>query len=281
MDFCFFIHQHKEEHRHDVHKLSTSTGVAPRLASLRDWRRSATNFCVSMLTMLIIVGATAQAQQTFDFGSDANRARSLCPGLVFWYDGTHAYSVTLSVAGMVFDHNLEYSRQLSEMTTITFAIDSDTGTTGFYHSNQTGLTPPASLGQVTHTRPERLGAGRYRISINRPYPDADIEFTLDLTDAYWADGSGGTAGFRNILIAPYDLSGPNMKVWISDASPTVYNNNNDCGAVPAVTGRPDRYWELVRHDSPSYSGYQRDRSGFSIDPGYTGPDQKPPSAMPS
>jgi hypothetical protein len=227
-----------------------------------------------MLTVFFIVGEGGQAQQSFNFGSDANTARELCPGLVFLYNNSQNpanYSVTLSVGGMVFDHNLEYSRQLSEMTTITFAVDGDTGTTGFYHSNQTGLNPPTSPGDVTHTRPERLGAGRYIISLT--YDGTTTEFTLDLTDASWADGGGGLAGFRNILVEPYSSGTQRPTVWISDASPIVHINNIDCGAVPTATGHIDRYWELVRYDSPTYSGYQRDRSGFNINPSYRGPSQ--------
>ena len=245
-----------------------SGAAASRLTPLRGLRRYAASFFLSLLTMIFIVVGAAQAQTYFNFGSSSSRDRSLCPGLVFWYDGDHPYTVTLSVAGMVFDHNLQYSRQLSEMTTITFEVADSTESTGFYHSNQTGLTPPASLGDVSHTRPERLGAGRYHIVTDDGTTVKEV--MLDLTDANWADGSGGSAGFRNIRIDPYNAQSTHLTGWISDADPEIHTLIS-CGDLPFISGGPQPYWVLVRKDWPDWKFYARNRSGFIINPAYRGP----------
>ena len=112
--------------------------------------------------------------------------------LVFYYFGVD-YQVTLSVAGMVFDHNAEYSRQLSEMSTISFTVDNNSGNVGIYHS-LTFPNTPQPIGDVNTVLPELLGAGRYHIQVSESSVNYHAEIVRDLTDKYRTTGNTSLRG---------------------------------------------------------------------------------------
>jgi hypothetical protein len=81
-------------------------------------------------------------------------------------------------------------------------------------------------------------------------------------------GAGTPGSFRNIVMEP-DFSDPNIPevlVWISDTDPNV-NSTTQCNTI--FDQEHITYWHLVRSADANYA---RTRSGFIIDPNYTGPD---------
>jgi hypothetical protein len=209
----------------------------------------------------------ARAQQPVDFGSSSLTnppvARDACPTLAFKPSQTDPnYYVTVSVAGMVFDHTREYSLQLSSNAFGRYQVSSDI--LGIYHSKWSS-TPPLVSGDVTRMTTELLGAGVYNIRIEHDNEDFTIQ--LDLTDGKWADG--GT-GFRNILVDPEGGDNDDeVRIWVSSDDPDD-PDMIDCGSF-GQDGISVKYWQLVRND-PNAQSYVRDRHNFSIDPNYTGPN---------
>jgi hypothetical protein len=171
--------------------------------------------------------------------------------------------------GLVFDGQLEYSRQLSPATPI--VSQTITENTGFFHCNQFG-NPQNLGGDVTARFTPLLGAGVYELYFEQNGDDFSI--ILNLIDANWATGPDGI--FRSILIDPV-FAGLNSAAYIyvshADADDnTIYS----CGGFINSTAE---YWDLVR-DDPNTTTYARDRAGFSIDPNYTGPDPQDLSNIP-
>jgi hypothetical protein len=221
-----------------------------------------------LMTPVMSVPVQAQTIHNFDFGSDSNVLREYCPVVVYYHPGGGSdddYSVTATVKGFVFDHTKEYSLPLASQTFSNPLIDV---TTGFFHCKQQGSNPYMPYVDVTEKFPEFLGAGRYEFTLADDNPSTeDIVFVLDLTDANWADGSGGSAGFRNVLINP-DFPNGRVRVYISVDSP-ISTSMIDCGYYDSDPDGDDpiTYWDLVRFHGIYYQ-YARNRTGFSIDPSY-------------
>ncbi len=218
---------------------------------------------------LLMVGTvldTATAQYYFDFGSSSLVPRDECPVLVFTPIDQASYTVTISVAGFVFDDALEYSRQLSEETYTAAYVTGQSGYTGIFHVNQFGNNPSTPMGDVDTDIPELLGCGKYKIHFEQGADQFDI--FLDLTDAKWATATS----FRNILFDAPDFGTPNVRIFISVDSP-MSPDLIDCGyyGPNEQQGEEAKYWYLVRNHGTAHN-YARDLDGFNIDPSYTGPD---------
>jgi hypothetical protein len=210
--------------------------------------------------MLIVLSISAAAQPSIDFGSSSSGPDRVDTPVFAFLPYSADYDVTISVAGMVFDHHREYSRQLSSVAAVTRTIYENGDRMGLYHSRWSdNMSPPQTSGDVEKINDTLIGAGVYEIVFS-----VGVTLTLDLTDGNWLDGTD----FRNILFAVvYNpvLAEYEVEVYISSDDPDeplmIF-----CDAYG--DGAEIKYWELVRNVDQNYP---RDRDDFSIDPNYNGP----------
>jgi hypothetical protein len=167
--------------------------------------------------MLILISIPLEAQilTDVDFGSfTLGPERVLCPVTSFAKPDTNDYTVTVSVAGMVFDQAREYSLQLSSISSVVKTIStSDANHWGLYHTEWTdhGVPPPTS-GGIEKIDDTYIGCGVYDIRFEST--NYDLTVHLDLTDGKWAEG----VELRNIIFHPEDGELPMRSVCISRAS---------------------------------------------------------------
>jgi hypothetical protein len=216
------------------------------------------------MLILISIPLDAQILTNVDFGSvSGSIPRVRCAVTNFAIPDTDDYTVTVSVAGMVFDQAREYSLQLSSVSSVVKTISvSDTNHWGLYHSEWAGTTPPVTWGEIDKIDDTYIGGGVYDIRFQSGSYDLTVH--LDLTDGKWAEG----IDLRNIIFHPEDGDPDEVGVYISSHDPDEDSTRLlFCGYF--LDGSVIKYWYLVRDQEPTYA---RDRDDFSIDPDYTGPD---------
>jgi hypothetical protein len=258
-----------------------ATGAAARLAPLRDWRRCATGAAArlaplrvtilkllpSLITLMLISPPLIGQLVPMNFGSEPGIDRVICPVIGFYKPLSGYYLVSVSVGGMVFDHQREYSLQLSTIAPVGQTVSSnDANHWGLYHTQWAdNMAPPlftGNYGNVKKINDTLLGAGVYDIRFTNN--DHDVTIHLDLTDGSWLNGTN----FRNIGFSPFPNGTDEVSVFISSTS-----NDQDSGAANLhcgdfSDGSTINYWYLARNLDPTYP---RDRDDFSINPNYTGP----------